>query len=316
MTMLPVIIDRKDAALALSGDVLEIRLPDAKPQRLPAYLLDRLVLRADINLSVSLLTKLAELGVGVQLQGGRSGQRVASVIGAPGNDARRRIAQVRQLDAVDFCAGWARRLIDAKLRAQQRLLVQAMRERPELRKPLWDARNTVLTCRTTLHATADVDALRGLEGAAAAAYFPAFARLFPESLGFSARRRRPPPDPVNACLSLGYVMLQGLVVEAIHGVGLDPMIGYLHGLDHGRPSLACDLMEPWRPWVDAMVWQLFRNQTLEAAHFGVEGSGACLLGKAGRSHFYRHWANQCRPLQRAVRRQAWLAVRAISGASP
>lgn len=309
-------IDRADCAVELAAGVLTLRVPEEAPRKIPAALLDRVVFRADTRLSSGVLAGLSDIGVGVLALGGRRGDRVAQLIGAPGNDVRVRITQVRRLDDEDFKIAWCRGIIGAKLKAQARLLGRAIRERPDLRKPLFDAQATFDLCRTRLLETDEVNALRGIEGAAAAAYFRAFPKLFPGSLEFSTRTRRPPADPVNACLSLGYTLLYGLAVEGCHARGLDPMLGYLHGPSHARASLACDLMEPWRAHVDALVWELFRTRRLEAAHFGREGSGACLLGKAGRSTFYAAWAGHCRPIRRALYRHAALAVRALGDLAP
>ena len=118
--------------------------------------------------------------------------------------------------------------------------------------------------------------------------------------------RRPPPDPVNAALSLAYTLLASVAVRACWIVGLDPAVGFLHGLSHGRASMACDLMEPWRATVDVWVWQQFQSRELRADHFGSDGSGACLLGKAGRAHFYRAFEPLGRRLERLMRRHARL----------
>lgn len=316
MSMGALYLDRADCELALAGNVLTLRMPDGDPRKFPAALLDRVVLRADTRLSSGVLGGLAALGVGVLVLGGRRGERVAQLVGAPGKDVRRRITQVRRLDDAAFQLAWCRRLVHGKIAAQRRLILRAMDQRPDLRKTLFDAAGSLATCAARLPATPEIAGLRGLEGAAAAAYFRAFPALFPPSLGFAARRRRPPPDPVNACLSLGYTLLHGMAVEAAHAHGLDPMLGYLHAPCHGRASLAADLIEPWRPHIDALVWELFRSRRLETAHFGRDGSGACLLGKTGRSVFYSAWAAGSRRLGRALRRHALLASRALGDLAP
>lgn len=309
-------IDRADCTLELSGAVLTLRAPEQATRSIPAALLERVVLRANTHLSSNTLGGLAELGVAVHVLGGRRGERAASLLGANGKDVQRRIGQVRRLEDAAFRTQWCRRLVGAKIGTQQRLLGRALHQRPDLRKPLLDAQASLHTCRQRLSGATDPDSLRGLEGAAAAAYFGALSQLFPPSLGFTARRRRPAPDPVNACLSLGYTLLHGIAVEAAHAHGLDPMIGYLHAPCHGRASLACDLMEPWRAQVDALVWRLCSQRILEASHFGRDGSGACLLGKAGRSLFYAAWAPRARVLLRTLRRHAQLAARALDAAPP
>ena len=103
----------------------------------------------------------------------------------------------------------------------------------------------------------DADSLRGYEGKAAAWYWPAFKLLLADDMGFTHRMYYPPPDPVNALLSFGYALLQKDVMAAVQLVGLDPYLGFFHTVQYGRPSLALDLMEEWRPIVvDALVARL------------------------------------------------------------
>jgi CRISPR-associated protein Cas1 len=89
-------------------------------------------------------------------------------------------------------------------------------------------------------------------------------------------------------LSLGYTLLHAEAVLALYGAGLDPFIGFYHGLDFGRESLACDLVEPLRVEVDQHALMLFRSEKLRPEDFSTTESG-CLLGKAGRARFYGEW---------------------------
>lgn len=304
-------IDRKGTELRLAGSALEIRDDRGQLRSVPARLLERVVLRADTRLSSATLAGLGDLGVGVLALGGRTGERVSQMLGQPTNDVRVRVAQYKRLDDAAFALGWVRRTLKAKLAAQRRVLAHCRSQRSDIRKPLHDALGTITQCLERLGAMDDVSALRGLEGRAAAAYWRGFAAVLPDSSGFPGRRRRPPPDPVNATLSLGYTLLQSQAVQACWMTGLDPMIGYLHPPAWGRASLACDLVEPWRPQVDQWVLELFRTRALRLEHFGIEGSGACLLGKAGRAHFYEAWAQVQTRTQSALRRHARLVSRSI-----
>ena len=130
----------------------------------------------------------------------------------------------------------------------------------------------------------DRAALRGVEGAASAAYFKGYSALFPASLAFAGRNRRPPRDPVNVCLSLGYTILHNAAIHCAVSAGLDPAIGVFHDIAHRRMSLASDLMEPVRPVVDAFVLRLFKDEHLTAKSFTMRGS-ACKLGKTVAQHF-------------------------------
>jgi CRISPR-associated protein Cas1 len=114
-----------------------------------------------------------------------------------------------------------------------------------------------------------LDALRGYEGRGSAIYFEGFSRGFlAEELEFPGRVRRPPTDPINALLSLGYTLLLNQVIAAVSLVGFDPYYGSLHSVDYGRPSLALDLMEEWRPIiVDTLVLSVFNLKALIPSDF-------------------------------------------------
>jgi len=115
--------------------------------------------------------------------------------------------------------------------------------------------------------------LLGCEGAGSAAYFNVFEHLIKcgWAHGFSKRVRRPPTDPVNAMLSYGYVILSSQVASAVAGVGFDPYIGYLHSSRYGKPALALDLMEEFRPIiVDSVVLSLLNNRQFEQKDFELE----------------------------------------------
>lgn len=115
---------------------------------------------------------------------------------------------------------------------------------------------------------------------------------------------------MNACLSLGYTLIHFEAVRACHGAGLDPAIGLFHRPAFGRESLACDLIEPLRPRVDARVWELFRSRTLRAEDFSMD-KGACVLHKSGRARFYAYWETAAQLLRRALRRECRLLAASL-----
>ncbi|MGI0494982.1 type I-D CRISPR-associated endonuclease Cas1d [Alkalinema pantanalense CENA528] len=140
--------------------------------------------------------------------------------------------------------------------------------------------------------TESIDSLRGLEGAGSAAYFGVFGQLIrADGFTFKVRNRRPPLDPVNALLSFGYSLLLHDVQSAVNIVGFDPYLGYLHTERYGRPSLALDLMEEFRPLVvDAMVLAAMNRRVLVPDDFIREPvSGAVSLTDEGRRTFLRSY---------------------------
>lgn len=308
-------IDRQGTQLRTDSGVLHIETPDGKGnRRLPVKFIERVVLRAETHLSSRVLCALAENGSSLLALGGRSGQQVAQITGSPHGDARRRWQQVLTLSKPESCAALAGSIVVAKIRRQSSTLAEICQQRPDLRKPLVDGLATLERIRNNLRNSANepgLEALRGNEGAAAAAYFQAYFKAFAPALGATTRNRRPPKDPVNAVLSLSYTLLYSMASNACWSAGLDPALGALHTLSHNRAALACDLMEPHRPAIDLWVWQLFRSETLRPEHFGQDGSGACLLGKAGRAHFYQEWESVARHHSRALLLHARKLARAF-----
>lgn len=186
--------------------------------------------------------------------------------------------------AVHLVRGFVR----GKLKNYRSSLLRRERESPQLnlRSGITKLEHAIAPIDTTT----TINSLRGLEGAGSAAYFGCFNQLIKGSeFQFEARRRRPPTDPVNALLSFGYSLLRHDVQGAVNIVGFDPYLGYLHVERYGRPSLALDLMEEFRPLVvDAMVLSALNKRSLTAADFTTEPlSGAVSLTVEGLRTFLR-----------------------------
>lgn len=307
-------LDRGGTALRRDGRALAIYEDGRKRSTVPVALLERVVMAARVELDSGVLGFLADQGVAVLVLAGRHREQVAILTGAPHNEVTRRMAQYRLFADAPWRVRWSRRLVAHKLAAQERLLRTALRERPDRRYALTTAIAGLARLRARLGAEVDpglsLEQLRGVEGAGAAAYFAGLAAVFPEALAFTSRNRRPPRDPVNAVLSLGYTILHGDAVQACHQAGLDPLVGYLHDLDYGRASLAADLVEPFRPRVDRLAWDLFRKRALRPEYFEMSGDG-CLLNKAGRAAFYPAYEQIARPLRRAFRRLTLRVAQAL-----
>lgn len=295
-------LDLRGIELGLQGNALVIRRDGEYQRSIPLNLLERIVCRSSVTITTSVLASLTHRGIGVLLFGGRGASRNAAFCPAGTRDVERRIAQYRAfLDAhtrTDLC----RRLLAHKLMRQRRFLGAALPRRPDRRLALIKASRTIASLQSRL-LTEPIDTLetlRGIEGAAAASYFRAYAEILPPALEFSGRNRRPPRDPVNALLSLGYTLLHAESQAAVESAGLDPWLGLYHEPAHGRASLACDLSELYRWQVDELAWRLTRSETLCAHHFTTR-DGACLLSKEGRAIFYPAWENRVQTLRRMLR---------------
>ncbi|MEL7039019.1 MAG: type I-D CRISPR-associated endonuclease Cas1d [Cyanobacteria bacterium J06592_8] len=179
--------------------------------------------------------------------------------------------------------------VRGKLKNYRNVLLRRSRKKNELN--LQDSITKIEQAIAPIDSTNKINSLRGLEGAGSAAYFGCFNQLINSNSGFQFqyRRRRPPTDPVNSLLSLGYSLLRHDVQSAVNIVGFDPYLGYLHVERYGRPSLALDLMEEFRPTiVDAVVLNAINSQLLSPNDFTTEPlSNAVHLTSDGLKTFLR-----------------------------
>jgi CRISPR-associated protein Cas1 len=296
-------LDRSDVEIRSEGTSLAFYEAGERRGTIPLNLLERLVIQgSQTRLDTGVLLKLAEAGTATLLLSPRVARRVAIVLGPAHNDAGIRLAQAHRVLDEAFVLDWARDLVLAKLRRQHGFLDHAETSRPDVRKPLFDARAALERGIEKIRSGAvlEVKSLRGIEGAAARAYFQGFGALLPPALKFRGRTRRPPRDPANVCMSLAYTMLHFDAVRAAHAAGLDPLLGFYHRPAFGRESLASDLIEPLRPIADAWIWQLLRERTLREDNFTFN-KDVCLLGKAGRERFYGEWERFAPPARRWLR---------------
>lgn len=308
-------LDRRNLSLRLDGKRLVIEEPDARPRGVPLALLERVVMQGQVHFDSGVLAALAEQGTSVVCLSARHSRRTAILLGPGHGDARRRLAQYQLTFDPAARLALAKALIAGKLQAQLRLLDLAQEQRPDARKPLHDGLAAIRGLLPVLTEVGDLAAVLGLEGAGAAAYYAALTALFPPALNFTGRNRRPPRDPVNACLSLGYTLLHFEAVRAAYGAGLDPLLGFFHEPAYGRESLACDLIEPLRPRLDGWVWGLFRERWLRVEDFVVD-KGACLLAKGGRQTFYTGYEAWVPPLRRYLRRECYRLANWLNGRTP
>ena len=307
-------VDRRNVELRQEGPRLLVYEAGERTGAIPVSHLDRVVIYRRAVVDTGVLASLAEHAVGLVVLSPRRPERTAHLVGRTHNDIGRRIAQYARFHDEPWRVRWAAQIVTHKLRAQRRVLGAALRERPDQRHALTTGMRALEERLAALKGAGDGltrGSVRGLEGAGAAAYFRALTAIFPDAVGFTGRNRRPPRDPVNACLSLAYTLLHAEAVMACHGAGLEPLLGFYHEPAFGRVSLAADLIEPLRPRVDGWTWDLFRSRALRAESFRRERD-ACLLDKSGREVFYRAWEPFVRPVRRALRRHAGMLARALA----
>lgn len=269
------IVDTQGSRLYKAGERLVIRRNGETLHSVPLGPLRQLVLMGrGVSVTTPLLYDLVRRGVDVvyQSQRGRFGFRLA---GPASKHSALRVQQILTATDPERSLALARAVVVGKLHNQRAVLRRYLRVLGERGRRALD----MLAAQQDNAGRAEsIDSLRGHEGAGAAAYFGLWPLLFDAtSWGFRGRAYHPPPDPVNAMLSFGYTLLLNDVLGAVYRIGLDPDVGFFHAVDYGRPSLALDLEEEFRPiLVDRLVLRLLREVDLRPA---VDFAGA--EGKTG-----------------------------------
>lgn len=298
-------ISEPGTVVAVQGEELVLRRGGADGPRVRLQEVEDVVAFGPVDFTSGAVSALLSRGIGVALltAGGRFRGRIAG----PGTrDATTRLAQYARAHDGEFRQRTARAVARGKVLNQRALLLQAQRDLKD--EEITGAAARMRLAAEDMEGAPGLDALRGLEGSAGAAYFGVFGRLIRDPrFTFGGRTRRPPKDPVNACLSFGYAVLGTIVEGAATAAGLEPLVGFFHEPDHGRASLALDLLEEWRPTVvDAVTLRLINRRQLGPADFrspdaeeraeealfgegggaaGGNGAGAVYLGPTGRKVF-------------------------------
>jgi len=295
-------IDRKATSIRIINRAICLQKPEQQPQRIPLELIKRVVITCHMDLSSHLLSQLTHAGISILIVLPQRQHGCVFILGDQHNAMHIRFQQYACMQSEVFCLQFSQRIVHAKLLGQQQLLQRASL-RYSQQRACQKAIQHIKRQRKNIAQSQNLQQLMGLEGTAAHAYFQAYSQLFSPALNMSGRNRRPPKDPVNACLSLAYTLLHFEAVQVLHTVGLDVMGGLFHSMQFGRESLACDVIEPLRPKVDYFVLHLFRNDTLRLEHFSISDKN-CMLQKTGRQHFYAAYEDWVQAIRRLMRRQA------------
>lgn len=253
----------------------------------------QVVLCGNIGISAQAIHILAEASIPIVHLSG-SHWFYAVTHGQSLRNAFDRAAQFRVADDPQRCLSFAKQLVLDKA-ANQRTLLR--RNIPQSDSGLQLALQDIDRCVNQVPGVSSVEVLLGLEGAIAAAYFSQFHKLlkprdFDACWDFTTRNRRPPTDPVNALLSFGYALLAKDFTIALLSEGLDPYWGFYHTPRHGRPALALDLMEPFRPTlVDSAVITAINNGMVSQKDFQTTRS-ACVMQSEARKSFLRAYESR------------------------
>lgn len=264
------------------GETIVVEREQRKVLQLPIHTIGGLVCFGNVLCSPFLLGFCAEHDISVSFLS-EHGNFLAAVRGPISGNVLLRRAQYRMADDGLASAAIARNIVRGKLSNSRIVMNRTIRDHEDKVDSA-----SIRSCSAAidrlidqLDKAEDVDTIRGLEGLSAAEYFAVFDHLIidqKDAFSFKDRNRRPPLDPVNALLSFIYTLLAHDMRSALETVGLDPAVGFLHRDRPGRPGLALDMMEEFRPAIaDRLVLSLINRRQVIAEGFKKEQSGAVIM---------------------------------------
>ena len=269
---MPVIyIKEQGAAVHKRGSRLLVEKDDVTLAEIPLRETTMVALFGNIQPSSQALSMLAEHDIPVSFYT-RNGRLKARLVPEASGSVMAKLRQYRAATDAATALPFAKALVCAKLANSRRLVEDYRKHYPS--GGLAAAAESLKASAEGAFGSLGIESLMGFEGAGAAMHFRAFAEMNRSGLEFPGRRKHPSTDPLNALLSLGYTMAGNELHALVEGMGLEPYIGFLHAAEDNRPSLALDLVEPFRPaFVDRLTLRLVNEKMLTGADFLNRASG-------------------------------------------
>lgn len=288
-------LTQQGAVLRKTGDRLLVEKDDQILLDAPYHKLDCVLLFGNVQVTTQALGELLEKGVPLSLFS-RQGSYRGSLSPARGRNVLLRMHQFEAYRDGPRALGLARDVIRAKIGNAIAVLERLQKHNPDGAGGGGDSSNHRVAESVALLAkqageldgAVSVESIDGHEGVAAKEYFTALMQFNRSGLPWPGRRQHPSEDPLNALLSLAYTLIMHETSSLLEGLGLDPFVGFLHQLDYGRPSLALDVMEPFRnPVADRLVLRLANKHVISDDDFEKrDGRGGIFLKAAGMVRFF------------------------------
>jgi CRISPR-associated protein Cas1 len=268
---------------------LLVTLEDEIILRVPIQRVTQVVLVGSVGVTTPALHALLEVGIPLLLVR-RSGALIGRLLPPTPANLPLRQAQYQRNDDPTFCLALAQAIVAGKIANQCVMANRLIRRRRTLP---WQGSSDLRRLEHAARKAADMGELLGTEGHAARTYFALLKEALDPEWKFSRRTRRPPKDPVNALLSLGYTFLGHAAAAALEIVGLDPYLGFFHAEKYGRPALALDLVEEFRaPIVDSLVLDILGHRMLGETDFETGSDGGVYLTTRGLRVFLRKFGQR------------------------
>jgi CRISPR-associated protein Cas1 len=275
-------VTTQGAYLSKEGETVVVKVDGEIRLRIPVHTIAGIVCFGNVSCSPFLMGFCAENDVAISYLT-EHGRFLAKVQGPVSGNVLLRREQYRKADDPKFSAEVTKFVLTGKITNCRTVLQRALRDHANKIEER-GVRNAVVRLNhliESLDQQQTLDVLRGIEGDAAHIYFNVFDHLIvaqKEAFHFDERNRRPPLDNVNCLLSFIYTLLMHDIRSSLESVGLDPAVGFLHRDRPGRPGLALDLMEEFRPYIaDRLALSLINLQQVQDKGFKKVDSGAVVM---------------------------------------
>lgn len=263
------------ATIGITENRFQVKYKDGMVKSIPAETLEVIEVFGKIQITTQCVTECLKRGVNILFYS-TQGAYFGRLISTNHVNVQRQRMQEKVTEDKQFRLDFSRRIINAKIRNQIVVLRRYARNREnDIRRAVIEMQNMYRKLETAQ----SIEQLMGYEGTAAKIYFRELGRLIDPAFAFAGRNRRPPRDPFNSVISLGYSIILNELYGKIEGKGLNPYFGVMHSDREKHPTLASDLMEEWRAvLIDSVALSMLNGHELQREDFysGTDQPGVFL----------------------------------------
>jgi len=317
-------LTEQNSILRKKGDRLIVQKEDQILLDVQCHKIDAVLIFGNVQFTTQAVHELFEHGIELAILS-RTGRLIGQLTSPVSRNIVLRLAQFKKYEDDAFRLKISKTIVGAKIKNGLAFIRSFSYNHPEI--GFTSETGKMMEALDKVDSADSTERLLGLEGSTATVYFKAFAKMVRGEFDFSGRKKRPPPDPVNAMLSLSYTMVFNDISSLLDGLGFDPYLGYFHKVQYGRASLAADLLEEFRaPVADRLVLNLINDRIFKTDDFhkNPKGDGIYFKRDALKRYFHEYETflnresaypdtGEARSLRKSIRRQAEKLAAAIQG---
>lgn len=287
-------VTEQESRITAAGGKIIVECKDGSKRMIPEETLESIMIFGNSTLTAKAQEKCLQKGIAVVFLSSR-GRYFGRLVSTSHVNSFRQKKQVLLSDNPEQCLQFTKTILEAKVHNQVVLARRYTRNHMQ-QKGNGQCIEEMVRAERKISAADSIEKAMGYEGIAARQYFQLLSGIIRDEFAFTGRTKRPPKDPFNSMLSLGYTILLYEIYAEIEARSLNPYFGFMHQLKENHPTLASDLLEEWRSViVDATVLSLVQGNEINSSDFiQDEDTGAVILNKAALAIFIRKLENKMR----------------------